>query len=170
MAGITLLISTLVGKLAGVIPDFFSEWKAGREHKRELELMEQQTELQIRLADKKIEQRTAELDAEMLMAGMQAESQMLENQAALAVEQLKTKTGIKWIDGLNALLRPLFTLAIMALFVVTSGMFVYDVIVNSDLPMQAKATIIWGSLVGQSIEAVIGFLYGYRSTNKKAVK
>ena len=32
------------------------------------------------------------------------------------------------------------------------------------IPLDMAAAMIWGSLVGNSIQAVLGFLFGYRST------
>lgn len=169
--GITLLISTIVGKVAGIFPDLFSEWKAGREHKREIELLNEQTKLQIELEEKRIQGKVAELDLEMQIAGMTAESKMLEAQTKLAKVSLTNKSGVKWIDGFNALLRPLFTVAIMTMFLYTAFVFVNGVMGDLTLTSVQKAQMIWDdSLIGVSIEAVIGFLYGYRSTTKKAGK
>lgn len=169
--GITLLISTIVGKVAGFLPDIFTEWKSGREHKRELELLDKQVEHQIVLEEKRIQGKVAELDLEMQIAGMAAESKMMDSQAKLAQVSMTVKSGYKWIDGFNALLRPLFTIAIMALFLFTAFVFVNGVMGDASLTSVQKAQMIWEqSLIGVSIEAVIGFLYGYRSTTKKGSK
>lgn len=171
MTGLALLISTITGSLSGLIPDFFKEWKVGREHKRELEMLKEQTSLQILLEEKKIQGRIAELDMEMEIEAMRTESQILDGQTKLAAIQMQTKTGIEWVDAFNSVLRPLFILAVMVLFMVTAGMFVWGVMGNESTSLVEKADLIWSkSLIGMSIEAVIGFLFGYRSTMKRGTK
>lgn len=171
MTGITLLLSTLLGKVAGLIPDLFTEYKESKEFQREKELLTLQTELQIKLATSKVEGRIAELDMEMQIEGFKQESLMLANQTKLATVQMQTVTGNKWIDGFNAVLRPVFVFAVMILFMVTAGMFVIGVMGDASTSLQQKADLIWnGSLIGMSIEAVIGFLFGYRSSNKRSAK
>lgn len=171
MTGLALLISTITGSISGLIPDVFGEWKAGREHKRELDFLKTQTSLQIQLEEKKIQGRVAELDLEMEIEAMHAESRMLDGQTKLAETQMKTKTGIAWVDAFNAVLRPVFVSAVMILFMATAGMFVYGVMGNESTSLIEKADLIWNkSLIGMSIEAVIGFLFGYRSTVKRGNK
>lgn len=171
MAGITLLLSTIIGKISGLVPDIFAEWKSKREFERETAMLTLQTELQIKLNDAKIQGRIAELDAELEIEAFRAESQMLANQTKLAEVQLQTKTGIAWVDAFNAIMRPTFVAFVMLIFVVTALTFVYGVYQDDALGWKEKAELIWnGSLIGMSIEAVIGFLFGYRSSIKRGAK
>jgi hypothetical protein len=86
------------------------------------------------------------------------------------VEAQARPTGIPFIDGFNAMLRPGCTALIILLFMGTAIPFVWGVLQQMEtgvITATQMAQIIWGSLVGESILATLGFLYGYRSAAKK---
>jgi hypothetical protein len=76
-------------------------------------------------------------------------------------------TGVKWIDGFNALIRPLTAFNLMFLFIVVALIYCFALFkqyYNGNMEATVFAETIWGSLVGQAIQAVLGYLFGYRST------
>jgi hypothetical protein len=78
----------------------------------------------------------------------------------------KTPTGIAWIDGFNRLIRPTTAASLMILFNIIAYAYVFDIINNGNGLNAVTATLIWGSLVGEAIQAVLGYLFGYRTTRK----
>lgn len=157
---ITALISTITGLVSGTIPDLLKEWGASREHTREMQMLEKQTELQLRIAEKEGETRVAEMDREVDIAAYDAQS-------TIAKASLES-TGITWTDAWNAALRPFAVTIIIILFAVMASFYAYAVLsaVESIEDTQAAVDLLWGSLIGEAIQAVLGFLFGYRSSRK----
>tara|TARA_Y100000310_G_scaffold246375_1_gene251658 strand:- start:18036 stop:18449 length:414 start_codon:yes stop_codon:yes gene_type:complete len=131
--------------VGGVIPDLVKEFKDSRQHKRDLETRK-------------------------ATANIALETEEVKGYLAQMKSIIKTQgkiINIPFVDAFNALLRPVTASMIMLLFMATAGMYVYVVlgqVFAGELAMEVAATIIWGSLVGDSIQAVLGFLFGYRST------
>jgi len=157
---ITALISTVTGLVSGAAPKLLKEWGASREHLREMQMLEKQTELQLRIAEKEGETRVAEMDRQIEITAYEAQS-------GIAVASLKT-IGVPWVDAWNALLRPFAVTIILLLFAVMASSYTYAVLsqVSTLQDTQLAVTLLWGSLVGESIQAVLGFLFGYRSARK----
>lgn len=153
---ITALISTITGLISGTVPNLLKEWGASREHSREVEMLKIQTELQLKIAEKQGETRVAEMDREVDIAAY-------ESQAKIASASLKA-TGITWVDAWNGALRPFAVTIIITLFAVMASFYTYAVL-STVAPLQA-VDLLWGSLIGEAIQAVLGFLFGYRSARK----
>ena len=115
-----------------------------------------QTDLQLKIADKQGETRVAEMDREVDIAAY-------ESQAKIASASLKA-TGITWVDAWNGALRPFAVTIIITLFAVMASFYTYAVL-TTVAPLQA-VDLLWGSLIGEAIQAVLGFLFGYRSARK----
>ncbi len=165
---ITALISSIVGLVGGAVPDVLKEWRESRDHQREKEFLVLQNELQLKRLEAglegKIQERESELMAEEVRATREHLTAIIESQAR--------PTGIAWIDNFNSLLRPVVSLLIIVLFMFTAVCFVSGVLTQyaaGGMTPVDLATTIWGSLVGESILAVLGFLFGYRSSRKRAI-
>jgi hypothetical protein len=163
------MISAVTGMVGGLLPDIFKEIRESREHTREIERMDKTAAIQLEMVKAKTDAKLQEVKIESEAAEVKG---YLEQMRAIVEAQAKP-TGIKWVDAFNALLRPSTALMIMILFVATSGMYVWTVlsqVLTGTMKMDAAAVIIWGSLVGESIQAVLGFLFGYRSTKGRVSK
>ena len=160
---IVSLIGSVLGMAGGLLPDVMREIKDSREHSRELDRMAKTATIQL----EQIKVRADAKMAEVRMESDAAESRAYLDQMRSIVEAQARPVGIKFVDGFNAMLRPSTAALIMVLFVSTSGMYVWSVLHQVSagvLQMTDAASIIWSSLVGDSIQAVLGFLFGYRST------
>lgn len=157
---LTALISTVTGLISGTVPNLLKEFTSSREHSRELEMLEKQTELQLRIAEKEGETRVAEMDREVDIAAYDAQS-------TIAKASLR-KSGIAWTDAWNSALRPFAVTIIITLFAVMASFYAYAVLssVQSMEDTQTAVELLWGSLIGEAIQAVLGFLFGYRSARK----
>jgi hypothetical protein len=157
---ITALIATISGLVSGAAPKLIGEFTASREHKRELEMLEKQTELQLKIAEAQGQTKVAEMDRQVDISAYEAQSK-------IAVASLQS-TGIKFVDTWNGCLRPFAVTIIIILFAVIAGFYAYEVLstVNDIGGAQKAVKLLWGSLIGESIQAVLGFLFGYRSSRK----
>lgn len=163
---ITAAISTILGMVGGVLPDVLKEVRDTRNATREREFLKLQSELQLKAAQVTADSRLREIDANLVAQEAKATREYL----AQVVESQGKPTGIVWIDGFNAVLRPVCVAMIMVLFMMTALPFVWAVLQKMQMGLidaKQMAEIIWGSLVGESILATLGFLFGYRSAAKK---
>ncbi len=154
------LISTGLGMLGGVIPDLLKEFRESREHGREMDRMDKQAELQLKLLAHRTDARLQEIEGQAQMEEVRAfRTQMSE------IYKSQAPVGVKWVDAWNAALRPGACTVIIALFTAIAGTYAYGMYFGA--PHLAEiSTVIWGSLVGDAIQAVLGYLFGYRSGAK----
>ena len=154
---ITALISTLTGLVSGSVPNLLKEWTDSREHKREVKMLGVQTKLQIDLAKVQGATKVAELDREIDVTAYKTTSD-------LAKASMKP-IGIAWVDAWNSALRPFAATIIILLFAGMASCYTYEVLTNVE-DIRDAVELLWGSLIGESIQAVLGFLFGYRSARK----
>ena len=158
----TALISSVLGMVGGLLPDLLKEVRDSREHKRELERMQVNADLQLKMLEKQTDAKLAEIDAGVVVEEMKAFRAQMEN-----IYKSQAPVGNKWIDGFNALIRPLTAFNLMALFILVALIYCWALFrqyYNGNMDATVFAETIWGSLVGQAIQAVLGYLFGYRST------
>ncbi len=164
---ITALVSTILGMIGGVLPDVLKEVRDTRNATRELAHMELQAKLQLEAARVAADSRMREVEANVFVE----EARAFREHLSAIIEAQGKPTGIVWVDGFNALLRPVCVSLIMLLFMTTAVPFVWAVLEayrTGGMPAEEMARVIWTSLVGESILAALGFLFGYRSSAKKA--
>lgn len=158
---LTALISAVTGLVSGAAPKIIKEVTATREHKRELEMLERQTQMQLEIAKVNGNTKIAEMDREL-------EIKAYDTQGRIAVQSLEP-IGIAWVDAWNSALRPFASTVIILLFTGMTCFYSYAVIseVNTLAEGKLAVELLWGSLVGEAVQAVLGFIFGYRSTIKK---
>jgi hypothetical protein len=162
----TGLIASILGLVSGLVPDLLKEVVTSRNHTREQDFLKLQHKLQMEVAQAQGDSRLREIEGNNFAEEMRATREYL----SAIIEAQSKPTGIVWVDGFNAVLRPIAVVLIMALFMLTAVPFVWAVLgqmASGVITAKAMAEIIWGSLVGESILAVMGFLFGYRSAVKK---
>jgi len=162
---ITALISSVIGLISGVVPDIVSEVRSSNSHKRELQLLEKQTELQLKLV---AAQGDARWEESQLALYTQQESNMKEYLQSLVQAQF-APTGVKWVDVLNSLIRPTTAALIMIMFMTIATIFSMGVVesyLKGLISAEVMAQTLWQGMVGEAVQAVLGFLFGYRSARK----
>lgn len=116
-----------------------------------------------------------------------ADMKIREAETAYAVEEMKAfasqlttiienqakPSGYRWIDGFNALVRPAVSAGVMFLFFAVS--FVYTTALVSQfmkgtIDANTLSVAVWGSMVGEGIQAVLGFLFGYKIKTRLSAK
>lgn len=153
---ITALVSTILGIAGGAVPKLIGLKERAMDNAQELAVMDRQA----KLMEKQSELKLAEISADQVTEELKAfRSQMTE------IYKQQKPIGIEWIDGWNSLLRPSAVSAVMILFVATSGFYIEGVL-DQTTDMKEAAVLIWGSLIGEAIQAVLGYLFGYRSSVK----
>ena len=151
---ITAMMGLVSGLVSGVVPDVLKEVRETRDHKREVEFIRLQHELQMQRLERQAGDKIEEGEVNVMLE----EARAFKEHLTAIVETQARPTGIPWIDGLNAVLRP--ASAVMIIF-----LFVFVALGFSEV-IQPEA---FSLLYIQATEAVIGFLFGYRSVRKRAV-
>jgi hypothetical protein len=162
----TAFISTLLGLFGGILPDVVKEVRDTRNATREREFVRLQAELTAQSVKAGADAKVREIDAGIVAT----EAQAFREHLTAILESQGKPTGILWVDAFNAVLRPLCVSLVMVLFMGTAAPFVWAVIAQyaaGTITVDVMATTIWSSLVGESIMAVMGYLFGYRSTAKR---
>lgn len=106
--------SAVLGGLGGALVRFATEWQAqkskAQENAHELALLDKQASMEQARADRAIKELSAASEAQLAAIRAQgsadldlADARMLE---AAAVAQTTTRSGVLWIDALNASVRP----------------------------------------------------------------
>ncbi len=154
---ITALISTVLGIVGGAVPDLISMKKESNARAHELKILDMQMQAQAQQHNNRLEEIREGTIVEELRAWRE--------QIKGIYEVDKQPSGIKWIDGFNKLIRPSTALSLMVLFNIIAYAYCWDIINQGGLNA-TTAALIWGSLVGEAIQAVLGYLFGYRTTRK----
>lgn len=164
--GLTALISTLLGFLGGALPDLIKEIRDSRAASREIAFLEKQHEMQLERMKLEAGAKLREAESGIIAEEVRA----IREQVVAAIEAGSCPTGVQWIDGFNALVRPLAAMLVLILFIITAGGFVASVLAQYQAGQIASAaemaTVLWGSQIGFAIEAVFGFLFGARQVRK----
>lgn len=161
---ITALISAVTGMVGGLLPDLMKEILETREHARQLEMMKATSELQREQMQLRSKYRMAELDAEMIVEEVKALGEQMK-----AIYETQKPIGVKWVDAWNATIRPATASAVMALFVAVAALYCGGVVWkmwHGEIDVFTAVDMVWASLVGEAIQGVLGFLFGYRSTRR----
>lgn len=164
---ITALISTVLGLVGGAVPDLLREYRDQKAHSREMETLKVQAQMQMDLAKHASDNRMREIEATSAAQESVAWHQHMSN----LVEVQARPSGTAWIDGFNAVLRPAMVTGVMSLFFFVAFLYSWAIVnqyVDGKITADVMAASIWGSLVGETIQACIGFLFGLRSAAKKS--
>lgn len=156
---LTALLSLFSGLVTSMLPDLLKEVKDSRASTREREFLKltHQFEMERLKAqvDGKIRESENAIVAEEVKATREALTAIIENQFK--------PTGVAWIDGYNAMIRPAVATGITILFFFIAIHYTSAVIALAPkMTIVEFNTAIWGSLVGEAIMGVMGFLFGTR--------
>lgn len=156
---ITALISAITGLLSGIVPDVLREVRDTRAATREIEFLKLNHELaMVRAkadAGAKLEEDRTQIVSEEIRA--------VRDQVVSVIENQFKPTGIRWIDALNSFIRPATSIGLMFLFVIGIVGYMFGIVENN--AFGAQMTL----LFGEAISAVLGFMFGYRASQKLPV-
>jgi hypothetical protein len=150
---ITALISAFAGLVSGVVPDVMKEIKDTRAHSREIQFLELNQKLALERSAHETSVKIEDARAKQAVAEIEAG----EKQFQVLMAQAMQPTGIAWVDGLNAAIRPVTTIVFLVLFAVGLVAYTFGFSTNDAFGAQMTA------LFGEAITAVMGYMFGFRS-------
>lgn len=157
----TAIISLVSGLLTGSLPEIIKEIRETRASKREQDFVKLQHEMEVERMRAQMDMKIRESDTQLAAEEFRA----MRDHLTAIVEAQYRPTGFRWIDALNALIRPTISAAIMVLFMYLSIVYadgLVDQFYAGKMTYAELDKAIWGSLVGEAIMATLWFLFGYK--------
>lgn len=157
----TAIVSLISGLLTGSLPEIIKEIRESRSSSREREFVKLQHNLEVERMRAQMDMKIQESDTQLAAEEFRA----MRDHLTAIVEAQYRPTGFKWIDALNALIRPTISAAIMTLFMYLSVVYANGLVEQFYAGKMNAAELdkaIWGSLVGEAIMATLWFLFGYK--------
>lgn len=145
------LLGSLLGFISSAFPDLFKLWQDRQDRKHELAILDRQME-QMRLGhSQRLEEISVEADI--------AESQAL-------YKHDNRFTGVKWVDGLRASVRPVITYAFFLLFTAVKLSALYVLMADQGPAFVVALPQIWDPETQALFAAVMSFWFGQRALAK----
>jgi len=145
------LLGSLLGFISSAFPDLLRLWQDHQDRKHELAILDRQME-QMRLGHtQRLEEIAVEADI--------AESKVLYRHDS-------RPSGVKWVDGLRASVRPVITYAFFLLFTTVKTSALYVLITDQGLTVIQALPQIWDPETQALFAAVMSFWFGQRALAK----
>lgn len=144
------LLGSLLGFFTSAMPDLLKIWRDKDDKKHELAIMDRQIEMQKQGLNQRLEEIAVQADI--------SESQALYAHAS-------QPTGIKWVEALQASVRPVITYAFFALFAAVKIAVLCKLMSNNITIFDALIDV-WDSETQALFAAVMSFWFGQRALTK----
>lgn len=158
---ITALISLFSGLFSGVVPEILKEVKDSRAHRREIEFLQVNQKMALERAQYEASVKIEESRTNAAVAEIHANEESFK----ALMQQAMTPVGIGWIDGLNAVVRPLTAIAFMVLFAVALLAYIFGF--GAAEPGFGSAM---GALFTEMMQGVVAFMFGARAVKSAMPK
>ena len=145
------LLGSLLGFVSSAFPDLLGLWRDNQDRKHELAILDRQME-QMKLGhNQRLEEISIEADI--------AESQAL-------YKHDSQPSGVIWVDGLRASVRPVITYAFFTLFTAVKLSTLYVLMAEEGLAFVIAIPQVWDPETQALFAAVMSFWFGQRALNK----
>ena len=145
------LLGSLLGFISSAFPDLLRLWQDHQDRKHELAILDRQME-QMRLGhSQRLEEIAVEADIAESKALYRHDSQ---------------PSGVKWVDGLRASVRPVITYAFFLLFTAVKLCALYVLMADEGLAFTIALPRIWDPETQALFAAVMSFWFGQRALAK----
>ena len=149
------LLGSLLGFASSALPDLFKFWQDKHDRQHELAILDRQME-QMRLGhSQRLEAIDVEADIQESLALLKHDSQ---------------SSGVRWIDGLRASVRPVITYAFFLLFAAVKTCAPILLVVDQGVAFTVALPQIWDADTQALFAAVMSFWFGQRVLAKARAK
>jgi hypothetical protein len=153
------LLGTLFGGAFRMLPELFKMFDKKDERAHELAMFDRQLEADKLRASAALDQINAQADATLGAAEMQA---IIEATKAQAVQ-----TGVKWVDAVSALMRPIITFWWVIIMYTAALVAQYLVLVQQGASQLPALLSLWGEDEKAIVASIISFWFVDRSLRKR---
>lgn len=145
------LLGSLLGFISSAFPDLLKIWQDKQDRKHELEILDRQME-QMRLDhSQRLEEIAVNADINESLALLKHDSQ---------------PSGVRWVDGLRASVRPVITYAFFLLFTTVKVSTLYVLMAENGLTFVVALPQVWDPETQALFAAVMSFWFGQRALAK----
>lgn len=145
------LLGSLLGFITSSFPELLKLWQDKQDRAHELHILDRQME-QMRLGhSQRLDEISLEADIKESRALLRHDSQL---------------SGVKWVDGLRASVRPLITYAFFLLFAAVKCAALYVLVVDEGIDLVAALPEVWDVETQALFAAVMSFWFGSRALMK----
>lgn len=155
---IETLVGTLFGGLFRMAPEILKWVDRKDERKHELSMFEKQLQADTLKGNQVLEHINANAAAAMGAGEIQALIEATKAQAR--------QTGIKWVDGLNSLMRPLITFWWVVVLYTTALVAQFLFLVDSGADVTQAILALWGVEEKALVASIVSFWFVDRSLRK----
>ncbi len=141
------LLASLLGFVSSALPKLLNLWQNQQDKRHELAIMDKQL-MQMRLGH---QQQLEEIKTQAEIANTQALYQYESH-----------SSGVRWVEGLRATVRPVVTYLLVLLFIAVKGAVVVACL-QQGLTLATCMQGIWDDETASLFAAVIGFWFGNRT-------
>lgn len=153
------VISTLLGGAMRALPEWLGNKKAKQDNEHELNMLQLQIQLEQVKHKSQVETYQVQNDGALALAEMEALKSAIQAQGQM--------TGVKWIDGLNQLIRPLMALQWVIILYPTVVISRFWLMVEQNVPALEAVQAAWTENEMALVLAIAGFFLVNRSIEKK---
>lgn len=158
---LTALLSLIGGLVTNLMPDILKEVRDSRASTREREFLKLTHQFEMERLKAQVDGKIRESESAIIAEEVRATRETL----TAIIENQMRPTGNKFIDGYNALIRPVVATGVTLLFFWVAIEYTTAAVGQfgaGKIDMVGLHTAIWGSMVGEAIMAVLAFLFGLR--------
>ena len=155
---IETLVGTLFGGLFRMAPEILKWVDRKDERKHELSMFDKQLQADTLRGNQALDQINANAAAAMGAGEIQALIEATKAQAR--------QTGIKWVDGLNSLMRPLITFWWVVVLYTTALVAQFLFLIDSGADVTQAILALWGVEEKALVASIVSFWFVDRSLRK----
>lgn len=155
---ITTILAGLIGLLGAALPRIIGLFEAKQNHATELDMLRLSGDYQLKMAEGGWTAKAAEINAN---------AELQTDLANLGASM--RPVGIKWVDALNAFVRPFLTLAFFALYATVKWATFVTLSVDH-VDVASVVLTMWGADDWAIFVSIICFWFGSRAFNKERTK
>ncbi len=144
------LLGSLLGFISSAFPDFLNIWQDRSDKKHELAILDRQMEAQKQGHNQRLEEINVQADI--------SESQALYKHAS-------KPSGVKWVEGLRASVRPILTYSFFLLFATVKVAALFKLL-DSGIAITDGLIAVWDIETQALFAAVMSFWFGQRALQK----
>lgn len=153
------LISFIFGGVFRLIPELSRLWDGQKQREHELKMAQLQFELDKQRAELMLNQVAVVGNIELEQKDADTWLEAIKAQAI--------KTGIKFVDGLNALVRPILTFWWCIILATAYKVASYNLMVTGGAAWDNAITMLWTTTDYQIVLSIIGFWFVDRALRKQ---
>lgn len=141
------LLGSLLGFTSSAFPDLLKLWQNKQDRKHDLQILDREME-------------------QMRLGHTQRLEFAVDDEREALLKHDSLPSGVKWVDGLRASVRPVITYAFFALFTAIKCCALYVLVVDQGVDLVTALPQIWDPETQAMFSVVMSFWFGQRALSR----